>query len=351
MRQTRAFALAVVTTAALGVAACGSDDDASTSTGGAAASTGASTSGDSGGKPVDVAYVTYAYTDYVQAEEKGLKAAVEPDGGSVRVFNANFDPQKLVQQCQDAISSGRYDGILLAPVDSPSGKPCAAAAKAADMPVVTIENPVGDDPTNIEPQVPGVVGVVSLSIPRNAESIAGLTTKACADKDPCKIIAELAFPSDPLTTAVVKRVKSDVPNAEIVQTIVGQYDPSVIAKAFPDALAANPDTDVFVSAADSQALAVVPALEQAGKLGQVELIGSGGSHLGKKAIEDGTMFGTIGNWPEQSGEAAGKMLIQAANGEPVEPNSIDGFSLDTPVIVDESNVDQFTPEWGAQRPE
>jgi ribose transport system substrate-binding protein len=298
-----------------------------------------------------VAYVTYALTDYVQAEEKGVKSVVEPDGGSVTVFNASFDPQKLTQQCQDAITSGRYNAILLAPVDSPSGKPCAAAAKAAGIPVVTIELPVGDDPNNITPQAPGIVGVVAGSIPTNAEAIAGLTKKACAGKDPCKAIVELAFPSDPLTNAVLDAVKKDVPNIDVVQTVVGQYDPSIIAKVFPDALAAHPDTNVFVSAADSQALAVVPALKQAGKLDQVKLIGSGGSFLGKKAIEDGTMFGTIGNWPEQHAEAAAKMLTQAVNGEPVDPDSVDAFLIDKPLVVEKGNVDQFQPEWGAKRPE
>jgi ribose transport system substrate-binding protein len=353
MRNARALALAVVLGAAVLVAGCGSDNDSSTSasTGSdTAASTGASTAGGSGGEPVKAAYLTYALTDYVQAEEQGLKKAIEPDGGSVTVFNANFDPQKLTKQCQDAITSGRYNAILLAPVDQATGIPCVTAAKAADIPVVTIETQVGPDPNSFKPQVDGVVGVVTIPQQDNADALKGITEKACEGQDPCKIIAEVANPNDPLTNLVVKTVKEQLPNADVVQTISGQYDPSVIAKAFPDALAAHPDATVFLSAADSQALAVVPALKQADKLGKVKLIGSGGSRLGAKAIADGTMFGTVGNWPEQHGEAAGKMLTQAVNGETVDPDGVNGLELDEPVLLTKDNVDQFKAEWGAERP-
>jgi ribose transport system substrate-binding protein len=346
MRCSRVLALgAVVGAAALAVAGCGSDDGGSTS---GSASTGSSTSGSSG-KPVNVAYLTYGVTDYVQAEEKGVKSVVEPTGGEVTMFNANFDPQKMTQQCQDAVTSGRYDAILIAPVTAPTGVPCVTAAKAAGIPVVTIEIQVGKSTETIDPQVDGVVGVVGYPASENAKKIAGLTEKACEGKDPCQVIAEVATPNDPVTNVVVDEVKK-VPGVQVVQTISGQYDPSVIAKAFPDALSAHPDADVFVSAADSQALAVVPALKQAGKLGQIELIGSGGSRLGAKAVADGTLFGTVGNWPEQHGAAAGEMLVQAARGETVDPVSVDALQVDTPSLVTKDTVDQFKAEWGAERP-
>jgi ribose transport system substrate-binding protein len=343
----RALALAVfLGSAALGVAGCGSSSGGGTAPPATGAATGATTSG--GGKPVNVAYLTYALTDYVAAEEKGLKRVIEPTGGKVTVFNANFDPQKQTQQCQDAVSSGRYDAVLLASVTPPTGVPCATAAHAAGIPVATIENQTGTSVEDINPQVPGVVGVNTIPVGSNAKALADLTAKACAGLDPCKIIAEVATPNDPLTNAVVDAVKK-LPNADVQQVISGQYDPSVIAKAFPDALSAHPDTEVFVSAADSQALAVVPVLKQAGKLGKIKLIGNGGSRLGAKAIADGTLFGTLGNWPEQGGAISGKMLIQAVNGETVDPKGVDGLKIDTPLVVTKANVDQFHPEWGAER--
>jgi ABC-type sugar transport system substrate-binding protein len=166
----------------------------------------------------------------------------------------------------------------------------------------------------------------------------------------CEVIQELAFPSDPYSVATTKAIEAKVPNAKIVQKIVGQYDPSTVAKAFPDALSAHPDADIFVASSDQTALAVLPALKQAGKTAQVKLLGAGGSRQGTKAVKDGTLFGTIGNWPEQSTEAIGKMMIQSVNGKPVSPNSIDMFTIDKPAVVTKDNIAQFTPEWGPAAP-
>ena len=339
MRYPKTRTLAVVA-ATLLAAGCGADDAAAPS--GAPASAGGSAD-----PKVNVAYLSYAYTDYVQAEEEGLKEAVGA-GGSVRVFNANFDAQKLLKDCQDAVSSGRYNAIVLAPVDPATGKPCVAAAAAKDIPVVTVETVVGDDPNALEPQVDGVVGAVAITPDRNAEPLLQLLQQACADVNPCKVIGEVASPSDPLTTRVVERVK-EMPNVELVQTISTGYDPAAVAKAFPDALSANPDAHVFLSIADSQALAVVPALEAAGKTDQVKLIGNGGSRLGAKAVADGVLFGSAGNWPRQMGAKAGQMLQQAVRGETIEQPGVDALALAQPLTLTKETVGEFKPEWGAER--
>jgi ribose transport system substrate-binding protein len=349
MRNLRALALTVVVGAGIVMAGCGSSDDGGSTaaaTGTSAAATSTEPAG--GGKPVDAAYITYALTDFIEAEKQGVESVLKPAGGSVRVYNANFDPQKQLQQCQDAISSGRYNAILLGAVSSPTGVPCVTAAKAAGIPVVTIEPPVGKNQDTTEIETPGVVGSVTLAATPNADNMVEITKLACQDLDPCNIIAEVATPTDYFTNEVVKRVKAEVPNATILQTISGQYDPSVVLKAFSDALAAHPDVNVFLSAADTQALAVVPALKQAGKLGQVKLLGNGGSRLGAKAVADGTMFATAGNWPHQQGAIAAKMMTQAVNGETVDPSAVDAITIDEPRVVTKDTVGQFKAEWGAE---
>ena len=342
MRYPKTRAMAVVA-ATLLAAGCGSDDGSASSAGGSA--------GGSGDEAVNVAYLSYAYTDFVQAEEEGLKKVVEGGGGSVRMFNANFDAQKLLKDCQDAVSSGRYNAIVLAPVDPATGRPCVAAAAGADIPVVTIENVVGEDLDAIEPQVDGVVGAVAITPERNAEPLLQLLEEACADVDPCKVIGEVASPSDPLTTRVVAEAKK-MPNVELVQTISAGYDPAAVAKAFPDALSANPDAHVFLSAADSQALAVVPVLEAAGKTDQVKLIGNGGSRLGAKAVADGVLFGTGASWPSQMGARAGEILQKAVSGEAIEGPGVDalGIAEGQPQVLTADTIAEFTPEWGAERP-
>lgn len=330
--------LAVVASAAIAFAGCGSDDSGSSSV--ATSSTGENE------KAAKVAFVTYTYTDYAQAEEQGIKEAVTPNGGSVTVFNANFDPQKVQKQCSDAVSSQRYNAIVLAPVDSVSGAPCAKVAEAAGIPVVSLETPVGDDPNAVEPQLPGVVGAVVQGPVASAEALLPVVRDACEGKDPCRIVAE-EVPGDPFSTTMNRVVEEQLPNAEIVQKFNGMYDPATVAKVMPDVVSANPDIDVLLAITDGDALAAVPALRSAGLLGQVNIVGAGGSREAAKAVKDGTMFGTTGTWPIQAGRIAGEMAIKAVNGQTIENPGVNSLTIDTPPRVTPETVDEFTAEWGA----
>lgn len=345
MMSMRRAGHAVVAAAAIAVVGigCGSDDDASSQT-----TSSAATSTAAARKPANIAYLSYAYNDYVQAEEQGVKEAVEPGGGSVKMFNANFDPSKLQADCNDAISSGRYNAIVLAPVTSPTGVPCATAAKAAGIPVVAMEFAVGKDPNDIQPQVPGVVGGVVYSPEAAGKGIAVLVKEACAGLDPCKVIAE-ETPGEQYTTAANAEV-TKLPGVEIVQKYDSKFDPSVVAKVIPDVLRRNSDANVLLTTSDSDALAALPAIEDAGMTDQLKVIGAGGSRLGAKAVQDGQLYGTVGSWPVQYGKRAGEIAIKAVNREPLpQPPGIAALTIDGPASVTSETVDRFKPEWGASR--
>ena len=92
--------------AALAVAGCGSDDDEPSSS--KAASTSAAAD-----KPAKVAWLSYIYADYQQAEENGLKAAVEPGGGSVEVSQASTGPSQQRRQLCAFEGDGCALGVVL----------------------------------------------------------------------------------------------------------------------------------------------------------------------------------------------------------------------------------------------
>jgi ribose transport system substrate-binding protein len=316
-------------------AGCGSDSSSS-----------GSDSGGSKAKTAKIAYVTYAFTDYEQAMIKGMKEKIGP-GGKVTVLNANFDAQKQTTQCQDAVHSGRYNAMVLGAVDSATGIPCVTAARAAHIPVALIENPVGKDPDSYQPQLPGVVKTVVLPPSANGAAVAEETKLACADRNPCVVVAEIATPTDSTTNAAADAVAKAGPNIHLVQKIVTQYDPGVLAKAFPDALTAHPDMNVFVAVADSSLSGVYPTLEAAGKSKQIRLVANGGSVAGTEDVRRGRIFATVGNWPRQMGAVAAEGLVQSLNGQKIDQPAVNSLTLDTPLIVDRQNVSQFKPEWGA----
>lgn len=298
------------------------------------------------GKPVpNLAFVSYLDTDYQQAELEGLNAVVEPSGGSVTMFNANFDTQKQQQQCQDAVTSRRYAAIVLATFDG-TGAPCVAVAKAAGIPVVVIENFIGNSPDDFTPQVPGVVGTAIITKKGNADAVVAMTKQACAGIDPCKVIAEVANPTDYFSNGAVEAIESELPNVEIVQKFTGNYEPAQIARQLPAILAAQPDATVLLTSADFQALAAVPVVAEAGRADSIKILGNSGSRAGAAAVADGSLYATTGNFPKATAEAIAKMAVQAINDETVSPNGLDALTLGKPLVVTKENINEFTPEWG-----
>lgn len=345
LRQGRVVRAALCVAAlpgALLVAGCGGSGSDSTSTSASTGSTGTT----SDGKAAKIAYLSYTIADYQTAMVQGMKEKVGPDGGSVTTFNAQFDPSKQTQQCQDAVTSGRYNAIVIAPVTPATAVPCATAAHAAGVPVINLEFPIGKDLNAVDPTVPGNVKSIVTQPATNSRALADLVKLACANTDPCEVVAEVATANDPLTTDAANEV-AKVPGVEVVQRIATQYDPSMFAKSLGDALSAHPGIDVVVAAADFGALAVVPVLKQAGKLGSIKLVGNGASRSGVAAVKDGTLFGTLGTWPLQMGQLAGTAAMEAVNGKTPSPAGVNGYEIDTPLLVTKKTVDQMKPEWGA----
>jgi ribose transport system substrate-binding protein len=315
-------------------AGCGSSNSASTSVSHAASSTPS--------KPAKIAYLAYTIADYQQAMIDGMKSKVDP-GGSVTVFNANYDTEKQLSQCQDAVHSGRYNIIVLDPITPPTGVPCAALARAAHLPVITLEFPVGRDTNAVTPTIPGVVKQIVTQPVAVAKGEVALVKLACAGKNPCQVAGEVATANDPITNLYLDEA-AKLPNVKIVQRIATQYDPSVLIHALPDVARTHPGLDVFAAAADFGAIAAVGVLPHS-----VKILGDGASTSGVDAVKNGKLFGTIGTWPRQMGELAGTAAVQAANGQKLTgPAGVNAMYIDKPLVITKQNVEQMRPEWGAK---
>ncbi|HWI21546.1 MAG TPA: hypothetical protein VNT22_02925, partial [Baekduia sp.] len=87
----KAAAMAALAVAAGGIlAACGSDDNKS--------------GGGGSAKPLKIAFLATVLNDYSDPQEKGMTEVAKRTGGSMKAFNANFDPVAQGKQCTDAIT-------------------------------------------------------------------------------------------------------------------------------------------------------------------------------------------------------------------------------------------------------
>jgi ribose transport system substrate-binding protein len=121
--------VAVTAVATLGLAGCSSD----TSTG--------------GDKP-QIAYLSFAVTNsYDSPMLAAAKAVAEAAGAEVTVFDANNDPKVQYQQLQDAITSGKFQGIITQPIFGTGLTDLAVQAIEAGIKVVNMDQILGPDLT------------------------------------------------------------------------------------------------------------------------------------------------------------------------------------------------------------
>jgi ABC-type sugar transport system substrate-binding protein len=331
------YAIAVVGALALSavaVAGCGDDNDGSSDSG--------------GDKPAKVAMLVSSFTDYQKAQQDGLEKVLKPNGGSVKVFDAGFDPSKQLTQCTDVINSGRYNVILLNAPDPPSGAPCAKAAAKTNIPVIANSVAIGKDFNATEPQVDGVVGGVLITPVNNGKATVESVKAACEGAEPpCKLIVEQGSATDVFSNEILKQL-SEMDGVKVVKKFITLYDPAEVSKAVPDILSAHADADVYVSSADNTAVVAAGLIKDAGLADSMKVLGNGASHAGLAAVKDGSLFSTIGDWPFQQGEILAKMATQAVNGKTVDPKVVVAQDIDTPLLINKDNADEAKSEWGAQ---
>lgn len=302
---------------------------------------------------VEIAHLVGHISDFTQAQHAGIQRAAEENGANVTIFDAEDSSAETQDRlCQDIISANRFDSIVLDAADGQALQVCVEEAIAAGIEVVTIWTPVGPDPRTSDIQVEGQAGAVVV----NPEEFYGLVfdvlVEACADLDPCNVVSVIGFKG---YTPENIRVESweawaeDHPNINFLAWGEDSYDAAQAVVTAQDLLRANPDVDVYTTSGDTTAVAVIPVLEELGMDGQVKLVGDGASERGLAAISSGEQFGSVPLFPQEMGYQAALRAIAAAKGEeipqPAALNAVADLFPDLPRFVNQSNADQFTPEW------
>jgi ribose transport system substrate-binding protein len=327
----------------LSLAACGDDDESSGDSGGGAASSGSSE------EEVQIAhFMVGGASSFAQAQANGAKEAAEADNATVQVFDPAFDPAKQLNQVQDALASGKYDGFLIHAADANVVLPVIEEAIADGVKVVAVFNPMGPDLTTLEPQIDGLTSTVASSIQGSGEQIGNLIVDACEGKDPCNVAFEpcvASLPLDGVRLDGVESVLEQNANVKLVSKQDGQCNREEGLKVSQNILQANPDLHVIATAGDQSTLGAEQAVKSAGKEGKVALIGNGASKPGVEAVAAGRWTGTVALLPFTEGKAGAEALIKAIRGEEV-PTVIDSAEL-SPVgpVVTQDNAADFEAEW------
>jgi ribose transport system substrate-binding protein len=334
--------------AAFTAAGCGSSDDQAGSGGEAAAGAATTTASD---KPVRIAFFSGAFgNSWYKAYLEGVEKTAKGENASVKAFDANFDAQKQYNQMQDAITSGQFDAFAVTALDGPGLAPVIEQAKAKNIPVVGLGTALGTDYVTPDPQVEGVVGVVTAPAATDGKNNVELIKQACEGKDPCQVAYILGLKSYGYDTARLKAIQDgikDSPNIKIVAVVEGGFLADPAFKVTQDLLQAHKDLNVIATSGDQMTNGAEKAVNDAGRTKQVALLGAGASQIAFDAIKEGRWAGSTVHMPRAGGAIGGQMMIDAVRGKPIEKAGVNEPVDLSPIgpFLNKGNMDKFTPQW------
>ena len=254
--------------------------------------------------------------------EAGMKAEATKYGYTVVFVDANRDSARQTSQVEDFISK-KVDAIVLTPADSKAVGPAIVEANQASIPVFTAD--IASTASRGE-----VVAHIASDNVQGGRVAADLMCAALGGKGTIAIIDQ------PEVTSVQDRVKgfkSEVTAKCPAVTIVADQDAGgdeAKAESVTDNLLQRlPNLGGIFGINDNSALGAVAAVQAAGKIGKIKIVGYDASPIGRKAIDAGKMVGD----PQQHPDVIGQLTIDAIH---------DYFNGKTPQKVIPVTVGKYT---------
>lgn len=256
----------------------------------------------------------------IEAQAKVLGVTVNTQGPT------KFDPT-LQKPILDSVVSSKPDAILIAPTDVKAMQAPLAAAAQAGIKIVLVDTTT-QDPSYAASQVS------SDNVGGGAAAFAAIQKLA---PNGGKV---LVISTDPGVSTVDARVQGfeTAAKADSKYNYLGvQYshnDPATAASLVTAALQKDPDIVGIFATNLFSAEGSATGIQQAGKKGQVKIVGFDAGPDQIKALKDGTVQALVAQQPGYIGQQGLNQAIAALDGGTVTPKIQTGFT-----IIDSSNVD------------
>ncbi len=304
------------------------------------------------GDTVEVAFFTVAGNTYLQSSLAAMEEVAAAHGANITTFDNGFDPAKQFGQIQDAVTSGKFDALIVTAIDSAGIVPAIEDAIAAGIKVVATDTPIGPDYTTTELQVEGISGSIVRPASLMGDDYRELALKFCEGKDPCVVVWIPGVRGTVFDQAIEDQLAplaEQNPNIELIVGPDGGYLSEPAFKSMQDILQANPHIDLLLTA-DQMAQGAEQAIDDAGRTGEMAIVGGGGSKPAVAAVKEGRWYATPTFVPFDEGREAMEMAIIAARGGTIENPG--RFSLDystLPQVLTQDNLaewaDGFDGQW------
>jgi len=314
MKIRRRVAATAVATLTLAMAACGSGD-----------------SGDSasGGDEPYVAIVSKGFQhQFWQAVKEGAEEEAERQGVRITFEGppAETDVEEQITMLTNALAK-QPDAIGFAALDSQAAAPLLDQAEQEGIPVIAFDS-------GVESDIPLTTAATD-NLAAAGEAAAHMA-ELVGNKGKVALVVhdQTSLTGQQRRDGFIDWMEENAPDIELLPVQYGDGDQAKSADITKSILSANPDVAGIYGANEGSAVGVAQGVKEAGKAGDVVVVGFDSGQAQIDAIQDGTMAGAITQNPVGMGEELVKAAAAAIDGEDL-PETIDtGFYW-----YDKSNID------------
>ncbi len=242
-----------------------------------------------------------------------MKAEAARAGMEVVVVSGEFDAAKQRNQVADFIVQ-RVAAIVLSPCDSKAVGTAIGEANQAGIPVFTVDIASLGGGKVVSHVATDNLGGGRLAAQALIEAVGGRGKVAILDHPEVEsvILRTRGFEEE-----LARQTREKGVTMQVVAKLPGGAAKDKSFKAAEDLLQAHPDLVGIFAINDPSALGAVAALEKAGKLGKVKVVGFDGMPEGKAAIRAGQIYADPIQFPDRIGRTAVQQIRKYLDGDDV----------------------------------
>ena len=294
---------------------------------------GASAGGDAGSDGYNIAFVQgVAGDEFYISMQCGIEAAAKDAGATVTVQGPEkFDPT-LQKPIVDAVVASKPDALLIAPTDVTAMQAPIKAAADAGIKVVLVDTTL-DDPS---------MAVSQISSDNEGGGAAAFDAIKQANPNGGKVLVVSNAPGISTTDARAAGFEAAVAKDPKFTSLGVQYsqnEPATAAEIVTAALQKDPDIVGIFAANLFAAEGSATGVKQAGRDGQVTIVGFDAGPAQVQALRDGTVQALVAQEPATIGADGVAQALAALDGGATEETIQTGFTIITKDNVDGDAAD------------
>jgi ribose transport system substrate-binding protein len=257
---------------------------------------------------IGVSLLTRTHPFY-QDLEAGLREAAGRHGYELIVQAGEFDVAKQKDQIENFIVR-KVNAIIVCPCDSKSIGTSVRAANQVGIPVFSAD---------IAVLAEGAVVASHVA----SDNVAGGRLAAEAMIEALGGTGKIAIIDHPEVESVIQRVTgfeariAEEPGIEIVAKLTGRGTKDIAFRTAEDILQSHPDLGGIFGINDDSALGALAAVEKAGRLGRVIIVGFDAVPEARQAIGEGRIFADVIQQPKMIGQTTVDAIAAYMAGEAV----------------------------------